>query len=41
MVLGAYKRWEALPAADKERYRRMASKYAKRGQETLAKRRKR
>ena len=40
-VLAAYRRWEALPAAEKERYRQMASKYARRGQQTLARRRKR
>ena len=41
VVLGAYKRWEALSPAEKERYRQMATKYARRGQETIAKRRKR
>jgi hypothetical protein len=41
VVLAAYRRWEALPPAEKERYRKMASKYARRGQETLARRRKR
>ena len=39
VVVGAYRRWEALAPADKERYRQMATKYAKRGQETLARRR--
>ena len=41
VVLAAYRRWEALPPAEKERYRRMASKYGRRGQDALARRRKR
>ena len=31
----AWERWQALPEADKERYRRMAREYAGRGRKAL------
>ena len=31
VILMAWERWQALPEADKERYRRMAREYAGRG----------
>ena len=32
----AWERWQALPEADKERYRRQAREYVERGRKTLA-----
>jgi hypothetical protein len=32
----AWERWQALPEADKERYRRMAREYAARGRRAVA-----
>jgi hypothetical protein len=39
VALEAWRRWDNLPAHQKERYRRMASDYARRGREAAAKRR--
>ena len=36
LILMAWERWQALPEADKERYRRMAREYAARGREAAA-----
>ena len=36
LVLMAWERWQALPEADKERYRRQAREYAERGREAVA-----
>jgi hypothetical protein len=41
VVLMAWERWQALPPERKERYRRQAGEYAKRGQRLLAERRRR
>ena len=35
VVLMAWERWQALPEADKERYRRMAREYAQRGRSAV------
>ena len=35
VILMAWERWQALPEADKERYRRMAREYAARGRGAL------
>jgi hypothetical protein len=40
VLLEAYRRWDQLPPAQKERYRQMAAQYAQRGRETLQRRRK-
>ena len=39
VILMAWERWQALPEADKERYRRQAREYADRGRRVLAQRR--
>ena len=39
VALEAWRRWDQLPPAQKERYRRMAGDYARRGRQTLANRR--
>jgi TRAP-type C4-dicarboxylate transport system substrate-binding protein len=39
LVLAAKQRWDALTPEQQERYRKMASDYARRGQETLGRRR--
>ncbi len=39
VVLAAKQRWDSLTPAQQERYRRMAREYARRAQETLARRR--
>ena len=36
MILMAWERWQALPEADKERYRRQARAYADRGRRAVA-----
>ena len=36
VLLMAWERWQALPEADKERYRRQAREYAERGRRALA-----
>jgi hypothetical protein len=41
LVLAAKQRWDALPAHEQERYRRMASDYARRGREAIKRRPKR
>jgi hypothetical protein len=41
LILMAWERWQALPEADKERYRRMAREYAGRGRRAVEARRKR
>ena len=38
IALEAWRRWDRLPQHEKERYRRMASDYARRGREALASR---
>jgi len=35
VILMAWERWQALPEADKERYRRQAREYAARGRHAL------
>ena len=35
MLLMTWERWQALPEADKERYRRMAREYAGRGRKAV------
>jgi TRAP-type C4-dicarboxylate transport system substrate-binding protein len=40
LVLAAKQRWDALTPEQQERYRRQAKEYARRGQETLGRRRK-
>jgi len=35
VILMAWERWQALPEADKERYRRQAREYAARGRSAL------
>jgi hypothetical protein len=35
VILMAWERWQALPEADKERYRRMAREYAGRGRRAV------
>lgn len=35
VVLMAWERWQALPEADKQRYRRQAREYAERGRKAL------
>ena len=35
VILMAWERWQALPEADKERYRRMAREYAGRGRKAV------
>ncbi len=35
VIMMAWERWQALPEADKERYRRMAREYAGRGREAV------
>ena len=35
VILVAWERWQALPEADKERYRRMAREYAGRGRRAV------
>ena len=35
VILMAWERWQALPEADKERYRRMARDYAGRGRQAV------
>ncbi|MDQ4048738.1 MAG: hypothetical protein M3131_05050 [Actinomycetota bacterium] len=35
MIMMAWQRWQALPEADKERYRRMAREYAARGRRAV------
>jgi hypothetical protein len=39
--LAAKQRWDALTPQQQERYRRMASDYARRGQDALSRRRRR
>ena len=39
-VLMAWERWQALPQHEKDRYRRQAQQYAKRGRKLLDERRK-
>ena len=39
IALEAWRRWDQLSPQQKERYRRMAGDYARRGRETLANRR--
>jgi hypothetical protein len=39
VLLEAYRRWDQLSPAQKERYRQMAAQYAQRGRETLRRRR--
>jgi hypothetical protein len=39
VLLEAYRRWDQLTPAQKERYRRMAADYAQRGRETVRRRR--
>ncbi len=39
LLLAAWERWQALPAEDKERYRRQARGYADRGRRVMADRR--
>ena len=41
VIMMAWERWQALPEADKERYRRMAREYAARGRSAVARARKR
>jgi hypothetical protein len=41
MVLMAWERWQALPEADKERYRQRARSYAERGREAVVQARRR
>ena len=41
VVLMAWERWQALPDADKERYRRQAKAYADRGREAVVQARRR
>ncbi|MGI8749517.1 MAG: hypothetical protein ACR2J6_03050 [Thermoleophilaceae bacterium] len=41
MVLMAWERWQALPEADKERYRRRAREYADRGRRAVVRARQR
>ncbi len=36
VLMMAWERWQALPEADKERYRRQAREYVERGRKTLA-----
>ena len=36
LILMAWERWQALPEADKERYRRLAREYAGRGRKAVA-----
>ena len=36
VILMAWERWQALPEADKERYRRQARQYVERGRSALA-----
>jgi TRAP-type C4-dicarboxylate transport system substrate-binding protein len=38
LLLAAKQRWDALTPAQQERYRRMASEYARRGRESLGRR---
>jgi hypothetical protein len=40
-VLMAWERWQAMPPEQKERYKRQARDYARRGQKALKERRKR
>jgi len=35
LILMAWERWQALPEADKERYRRQAREYAQRGRRVV------
>lgn len=35
IALEAWRRWDRLPPAEKERYRRMAGDYARRGREAM------
>ena len=35
LALEAWRRWDSLSPQEKERYRRMASEYARRGRDTL------
>jgi hypothetical protein len=39
VALEAWRRWDNLPPHQKERYKKMASEYARRGREAAAKRR--
>ena len=39
IALEAWRRWDRLPPHEKERYKRMASDYARRSRETVATRR--
>jgi hypothetical protein len=39
VALEAWRRWDQLSPQQKERYRRMAAEYARRGRDTLASRR--
>ena len=39
VALEAWRRWDQLSPQQKERYRRMAAEYARRGRDTLANRR--
>jgi hypothetical protein len=39
VLIAAYRRWEQLTPAQRERYRRMASEYTRRGRDTLGRRR--
>jgi len=39
VALEAWRRWDQLPPAQKERYRNMAGSYARRGRDTIASRR--
>ena len=41
LLLAAKQRWDALTPAQQERYRRMASDYASRGRDVVARRRRR
>lgn len=41
LILAAKQRWDALPPEQQERYRQMAREYARRGQETLSRGRRR
>jgi hypothetical protein len=38
LVLAAKQRWDSLTPAQQERYRKMAADYARRGRETIARR---
>jgi hypothetical protein len=39
LLVAAYRRWERLTPEQQERYRRMASDYARRGQQVVSRRR--